>query len=32
MEPLDKLDKDSILGECVFQELFEQEDEIKKQG
>ncbi|MCU6748565.1 DUF927 domain-containing protein [Faecalicatena acetigenes] len=30
MEPLDKLDKDSILGECVFQELFEQEDEIKK--
>lgn len=30
MEPLDRLDKDSILTERVFQELFDQEDEIKK--
>lgn len=30
MEPLDRLDKDSILDERVFQELFDQEDEIKK--
>lgn len=30
MEPLDRLDKNSILEERVFQELFDQEDEIKK--
>lgn len=30
MEPLDRLDKDSILEERIFQELFDQEDEIKK--
>lgn len=30
MEPLDRLDKDSILEEKIFQELFDQEDEIKK--
>ena len=30
MEPLDRLDKDTILEESVFQELFDQEDEIKK--
>lgn len=30
MEPLDKLDKNSILEERIFQELFDQEDEIKK--
>lgn len=30
MEPLDRLDKQSILAEAVFEELFSQEDEIKK--
>lgn len=30
MEPLDRLDKNSILEERIFQELFDQEDEIKK--
>lgn len=30
MEPLDRLDKNSILEEGIFQELFDQEDEIKK--
>ncbi len=30
MEPLDRLDKNSILEEKIFQELFDQEDEIKK--
>lgn len=30
MDPLDRLDKDSILDEKIFQELFDQEDEIKK--
>lgn len=30
MEPLDRLDKQSILAETVFEELFSQEDEIKK--
>ncbi|MBA4699202.1 MAG: DUF927 domain-containing protein [Ruminococcus sp.] len=30
MEPLDRLDKQSILEEKVFEELFSQEDEIKK--
>ncbi len=30
MEPLDRLDKNSILEEKVFQEIFDQEDEIKK--
>lgn len=30
MEPLDRLDKQSILAETVFKELFSQEDEIKK--
>lgn len=30
MEPLERLDKNSILEEKVFQEIFEQEDEIKK--
>ena len=30
MELLAKLDKDSILAEKIFQEIFEQEDEIYK--
>lgn len=30
MEPLDRLDKQSILEEKVFEEIFSQEDEIKK--
>lgn len=30
MEPLDRLDKNSILEESVFKEIFGQEDEIKK--
>ena len=30
MEPLDRLDKNSILEEKVFQEVFDQEDEIYK--
>lgn len=30
MEPLDRLDKNNILEEKIFQEIFEQEDEIKK--
>lgn len=30
MEPLDRLDKNSILEEDVFKEIFDQEDEIKK--
>lgn len=30
MEPLNQLTKDSILEECIFVELFEQEDEIYK--
>lgn len=32
MEPLDRLDKNSILEEKVFQEIFDQEDEIRRQG
>lgn len=30
MEPLNRLDKESILSEAVFTEVFEQEDEIQK--
>lgn len=30
MEPLDRLDKQSILEEAVFEEIFSQEDQIKK--
>lgn len=30
MEPLDRLDKNSILEESVFREIFDEEDEIKK--
>ncbi|MEG1470496.1 MAG: DUF927 domain-containing protein [Anaerovoracaceae bacterium] len=30
MEPLGRLDKDSVLSDSVFKELFEQEDEINK--
>ena len=30
MEPLDRLDKDSIMADDIFQEIFDQEDEVKK--